>query len=206
MLEIIGVDVAASVGVEDVDIDEATGGPPPTENAVGPLELDAATGGALTAGPWFGLASLPWPPPEPGIEPESLLAPDHGPIGVSDPERESQLFGSGAEESGGYHTAASMSSRVPLVAEGGVRPAKAAAGAGSGGRGAGGKGNGGRRAASADRSDGDGAVVIGRRPTAASMMNKLAGQVRAFAAGQEAMQAALRDVVKARALPAFPPL
>ena len=38
MLEIIGVNLAASVGVEDVDIDGATGGPPPTEDAVGPLK------------------------------------------------------------------------------------------------------------------------------------------------------------------------
>ena len=48
--EIIGLDLAASVIVEDVDIDQATCGPPPTVRAVGPLELDAATGGALTAG------------------------------------------------------------------------------------------------------------------------------------------------------------
>ena len=57
------------IAPEDIDIDEATAGPPPTEMAVSPLELDHATGGGLTNGPWFGLVALPYPPPEPVGEP-----------------------------------------------------------------------------------------------------------------------------------------
>ena len=62
-------DLPREIGVDDINLDEATAGPPPTALAVSPVELDHATSGGLTNGPWYGLVALPWPPPEPSSEP-----------------------------------------------------------------------------------------------------------------------------------------
>lgn len=116
----------AAISRDEVNLAEATSGPPPTEEGLGPSELDALFAGALNSGPWTGLMWLPWPPEEPEDGEERPLPSADERFGPHGPEDEFMTTGDeGANERANAEEAAAAPGAAPEL------PVAAAAGEGA---------------------------------------------------------------------------
>lgn len=116
----------AAISRGGVNLAEATSGPPPTEEGLGPSELDALFAGALNSGPWTGLMSLPWPPAEPEDEEERPMPSADERFGPHSPEDEFMTNGDeGANERANAEEVAAAPGTAPEL------PVAAAAGEGA---------------------------------------------------------------------------